>query len=252
MDRERFVIDDTIWEKIAALLPGRKSDRGVTAKDNRLFPEAALWRVRTGLPWRDLPTDFGNWNHVFKRFRRWVRATVFDRIFAALSGEPDFEHAMVDGTIVTAHQKASGAKGGTEQQAIGRSRGGLTTKIVAPVDAPGNLVRFVLLPGQRHDTVGVAPLIEGVSFDALLGDKAFDADWLRADLDERGAVAVIPPKSNRKIIIDYDKAMYRWRHLIENYFAKLKEFRSIATRYDKTAESFSANINLAAALIAAR
>jgi transposase len=252
MDRERFVIDDTIWEKIAALLPGKKSDRGVTAKDNRLFLEAVLWRVRTGLPWRDLPTDFGNWNNVFKRFRRWVRATVFDRIFAVLSGEPDFEYAMVDGTIVTAHQKASGAKGGTEQQAIGRSRGGLTTKIVALLDAPGNLVRFVLLPGQRHDTVGVAPLIEGVSFEALPGDKAFDADWLRADLDDRGAVAVIPPRSNRKIIIDYDKAMYRWRHLIENCFAKLKEFRSIATRHDKTAESFSANIILAAALIAAR
>jgi len=128
----------------------------------------------------------------------------------------------------------------------------LTSKIVALVDALGNLVRFVLLPGQRHDTVGVAPLIAGVSFEALLGDKAFDADWLRADLDDRGAVAVIPPKANRKTIIDYDKAMYRWRHLIENYFAKLKEFRSIATRYDKTAESFSANINLAAAIIAAR
>jgi len=158
---------------------------------------------------------------------------------------------MVDGTIVTAHQKASGAKGGTKQQAIGRSRGGLTSKTVALVDALGNLVRFVLLPGQRHDTVGVAALIEGVSFDALLGDKAFDADWLRAELDERGAVAVIPAKSC-KIIIDCDKGMDRWRHLIENYFAKLKEFRSIATRYDKTDESFSANINLAAALIAAR
>lgn len=251
MDRGRFVIGDTVWEKIAALLPGKKSDRGVTAKDNRLFLEAVLWRVRAGLPWRDLPTDFGNWNNVFKRFRRWVRATVFDRIFAVLSGE-DFEYAMVDGAIVTAHQKASGAKGGTEQQAIGRSRGCLTTKIVALADALGNLARFVLLPGQRHDTVGVAPLIEGVSFDALLGDKASDADWLRADLDDRGAIAVIPPKANRKIIIDYDKAMYRWRHLIENHFAKLKEFRSIATRYDKTDESFSANINLAAAMIAAR
>jgi len=122
----------------------------------------------------------------------------------------------------------------------------LTSKIVALVDALGNLVRFVLLPGQRHDIVGVAPLVAGVSFDALLGDKAFDADWLRADLNERGAVAVIPPKANRKTIIDYDKAMYRWRHLIENYFAKLKEFRSIATRYDKTIESFSTNIHLAA------
>lgn len=252
MERDRFVIGDTVWEKIAALLPGKKSDRGVTAKDNRLFLEAVLWRVRAGVPWRDLPSGFGNGNTVFKRFRRWVRATVFDRIFVVLSGEADFEYAMVDGTIVTAHQKASGAKGGTKQQAIGRSRGGLTTKIVALVDALGNLVRFVLLPGQRHDTVRVAPLIEGVSFEALLGDKAFDADWLRADLDDRGAVAVIPPKSNRKVIIDYDKGMYRWRHLIENYFAKPKEFRSIATRHDKTDESFSANINLAAAMIAAR
>jgi transposase len=128
----------------------------------------------------------------------------------------------------------------------------LTTKIVALVDALGNLVRFVLLPGQRHDTVGVPPLIEGIAFGALLGDKAFDADWLRAELDARDAAAVIPSKANRKTKLDYDKAVYGWRHLIENYFAKLKEFRAIATRYDKTDTSFSANINLAAAIIASR
>ena len=252
MDRDRFVVSDTVWEKIEPLLPGRKSDRSVTAKDNRLFLEAVLWRVRAGLPWRDLPAAFGPWNSVFTRVRRWVRAQVFDRLFQALSGEPDVASAMIDGTIVTVHHKASGARGGAKKNAIGRSRGGLTTKIVALVDALGTLVRFVLLPGQRHDTVGVAPLIEGVSFDALLGDKAFDADWLRAELDDRGAAAVIPPRSNRKVMIDYDTEMYRWRHLVENYFARSKEFRSIATRYDKTAESFSANINLAAAMIAAR
>jgi len=128
----------------------------------------------------------------------------------------------------------------------------LTTKIVALVDALGNLVRFILLPGQRHDTVGVAPLIAGVSFGALLGDKAFDVNWLRSELNERGAIAVIPPKANRKVLIAYDKEMYRWRHLVENYFAKIKEFRAIATRYDKTDESFRANINLAAAVIATR
>jgi transposase len=91
MDRERFMIGDAVWEKIAPLLPGKKSDCGVTAKDNRMFLEAVLWRVRAGLPWRDLPAEFGNWNNVFKRFRRWVRRRVFDRIFDALSGEPDFE-----------------------------------------------------------------------------------------------------------------------------------------------------------------
>ncbi len=123
---------------------------------------------------------------------------------------------------------------------------------MALVDALGNLARFVLLPGQRNDMVGVRPLIENIHFDALLGDKAFDADWLRAELDERGALAVIPPRRHRKIQIDYDKDMYRWRHLIENYFAKIKEFRGIATRYDKTDSSYAANWNLVAALIASR
>lgn len=108
----RFVVDDVTWSKIAMLLPGKATDRGVTGRDNRLFLEAVLWRVRTGLPWRDLPSDFGNWNSVFQRFRRWALAGVFDRIFERLSGEPDFEYALIDGTIVSAHQKASGAKGG--------------------------------------------------------------------------------------------------------------------------------------------
>ena len=87
---------------------------------------------------------------------------------------------------------------GTQAQAIGRSSGGLTTKIVALVDALGNLVRFLLLPGHAHDMKGVAPLIKDVPFGALLADKAFDANWLLKELDERGATAVIPPKSNRK------------------------------------------------------
>lgn len=110
--RDRFVISDAAWEQVAPILPGKPGDRGVTAKDNRLFLEAVLWRVRTGLPWRDLPADFGNWNNVFQRFRRWVRAGVFERIFERWSGEPDCEYVLIDGTIVTAHQKASGAKGG--------------------------------------------------------------------------------------------------------------------------------------------
>ncbi len=113
-------------------------------------------------------------------------------------------------------------------------------------------MRFVLLPGQRHDSVGVPPLIGGIDFGALLGDKAFDIDWLRAELDARGAAAVIPPKASRKVLIPCDQAMYCWRHLIENYFAKLKEFRAVATRYDKTQGSFRATINLAAAVIASR
>lgn len=123
---------------------------------------------------------------------------------------------------------------------------------MALVDALGNLARFVLLPGQAHDLKGVPPLIDGVDFDAMLADKAFDADWLLEDLDERGAAAVIPPKSNRVVQRIFDKAMYAWRHLVENYFAKIKEFRGIATRYDKTDCSYAANWNIAATVIAAR
>lgn len=99
---------------------------------------------------------------------------------------------------------------------------------------------------------GVAPLVKNVSFDALLADKAFDANWLLEDLNDPGASAVIPPKSNRKHQRDYDAEVYKWRHLVENYFAKIKEFRGIATRYDKTDCSYAANWNLAAALIASR
>ena len=111
LDRDRFVVGDTAWEKVAPLLPGKPTDPGATGKDNRLFLEAVLWRVRTGAPWRDLPGGFGKWNSVFQRFRRWVKGGVFERVFTCLSGEPDFEYALIDGTIVTAHQKASGARG---------------------------------------------------------------------------------------------------------------------------------------------
>jgi transposase len=126
----------------------------------------------------------------------------------------------------------------------------LTTKIVALVDALGNLARFLLLPGQRHDSIGVEPLLEGVAIGALIGDKAFDNDWLRRELATRGALAVIPPKTDRKVIIPCDFAMYRWRHLIENFFCDIKQFRRIATRYDKTDASYAAMINLVAAKLA--
>jgi transposase len=112
MRSERFVVSDAQWQVLAPLLPGQASDCGVTARDNRLFLEAVLWRVRTGAPWRDLPSGFGAWNSVFRRFRRWAIGGVFDRIFNALSGKPDFEYVLIDGTIVSVHQKAAGAKGG--------------------------------------------------------------------------------------------------------------------------------------------
>jgi transposase len=137
-------------------------------------------------------------------------------------------------------------------QAIGKSKGGMTTKILALTDALGNLVRFVLLPGQRHDTIGVAPLIEGVSFAALIADKAFDSNWLVLELNERGAMIVISQHSRRTKPLAIDTEMYKWRHLVENFFCKLKEFKRIAMRSDKTDASFGAMIHLSAAVINSR
>ena len=118
------------------------------------------------------------------------------------------------------------------------------------VDGLGNLIDFRLMPGQRHDSKSVMPLLEGLSFAALLGDKAFDNDALRAALHQRRAKAVIPPR--RKVCIDYDREMYKWRHLVENFFARIKEFRRIATRYDKTDSSFAATIYLSSTILALR
>jgi transposase len=128
----------------------------------------------------------------------------------------------------------------------------MTTKILALTDALGNLVRFVLLPGHRFDTVGVAPLIHGVQFGGLIADKAFDSNAILADLDERGAKVVISQHSRRTVPRPIDTDIYKWRHLIENFFCKLKEFKRIAMRSDKTDQSFSAMIHLAAAVIHSR
>ena len=128
----------------------------------------------------------------------------------------------------------------------------MTTEIVAPTDALGNLVRFVLLPGQRFDTVGVPPLIEGIAFGALIADKAFDSNGIIAEPNERGAKVVIAQHPRRSAPLDIDREMYKWRHLIENFFCKLKEFKRVALRSDKTDESYASMIHLAAAVINSR
>jgi transposase len=116
----------------------------------------------------------------------------------------------------------------------------------------GNLVRFVLLPGQRHDTIGVAPLIKDAQFDGLIADKAFDANSIIAELNQRGAKIVISQMPRRRAPLAIDREVYKWRHLIENFFCKLKEFKRLALRSDKTDTSFAAMIYLGSAIINSR
>ncbi len=128
---------------------------------------------------------------------------------------------------------------------IGSALDGLTTKILALTDALGKLVRFQLLPGHRDDTVGVAPLIAGVAFDALQADKAFDVNWSIDAWHEPGAKVVISQMRHRMVPLEIDAEIYKWRHLIENLFCKLKPFKRIAMRSAKTDDSFAAMINRA-------
>jgi putative transposase len=103
---------DAQWQRIEARVPGEVGDRGATGEDNRLFVDAVLWVARTGAPWRDLPPEFGHWDPVGRRFDRWSKAGVWQRLFATLADDPDFGHVIPDAPIVRAHQHAAGAKGG--------------------------------------------------------------------------------------------------------------------------------------------
>jgi transposase len=137
-----------------------------------------------------------------------------------------------------------------DDQAIGRSKGGLSTKIHVLVDALGNPLCFLLTQGQIHDLAGADALLPQMASGVLIADKAYDADArVRRPLASAGKSTVIPPRKNRTAPCPFDKALYQARHLIENFFCRLKQFRAIATRYDKTARNFLAAIYLAAATI---
>jgi transposase len=248
---QRHALRDDQWDHIKDLLPGRPGSVGVTAMDNRRFVEAVLFRYRAGLPWRDLPEHLGHWKNVHRRFSRWAKSGVWDRVFHHLAADADNEYAMIDSTIVRAHQHSAGAqKKAGKDQAIGRSRGGLSTKIHTLVDGLGNPTGFYLTGGQAHDLVGADHLLPDMQADTLIADKAYDADNRVIDpLAAAGKAAVIPPKSNRKAPRELDKHTYKARHLIENFFARLKQYRSIATRYDKTSRNFLAAVYMVGAIV---
>ncbi len=119
----RHEIEQSAWERIEPLLPGRPGDAGVTAADNRLFINAVYWIAKTGAPWRDLPPRFGPWNSVFQRFNRWSKKGVWQRVAEALSDDVDLEWLMIDSTVVRAHQHAAGQKGGPRSNSLGVARG---------------------------------------------------------------------------------------------------------------------------------
>ena len=212
-------------------LPPGKRGGGGTAKGARLSMEASSWRMRDGARWRGIPERFGRWNSIHRRFREWAKRGIFDRIHKELRGEIDLECAMTGGATAQAHRKASSAGKALGKQAIGRCRGGLTTKIPGVADARGRLVDFRPLPGQAHELTRTQSPLEEASFGALTAEGTFDAGWPLAELNRRKAV--IPSGAHRMAWRGYDVVMRGWRCPVESFFAMIREYRAIATRYDE-------------------
>lgn len=246
MHRHEIPLDK--WERIEPLLPGRRGGHGGIAKDNRNFVNAVWYVAKTGIPWRDLPERFGKWDTVYHRFNAWCKKGVWKRIFEAVQ-DPDVEWLMIDSTVIRAHQHAAGMNGGSEDEALGRSRGGFSTKIHLAVDSLGNPLTIKLSPGQDADITHAESLLGEHQPDAVLGDKGYDSDAFVATVEARGAEAQIPPKKNRVTPREYDQDLYRERNKVERCVSFLKQCRRVATRYEKRARNFLGMVLLATTMI---
>jgi len=245
----RHEITDQQWEAIRDFLPGQDGDPGATAKDNRLFVNAIMWIAKTGAPWRDLPERFGKWNTVFQRFNRWCKTGVFQTIMEKLQ-DPDLGVLLLDSTIIRAHQHAAGAEGSSaEAEALGRSRGGFSTKIHVACDGLGKPVKIILTPGQNHDVTQGPTLIASSDAEKMIADKAYDSDQFIEAIKAKDAEPVIPPRSNRNEERTYDREEYKKRNVVERFVNVIKQCRRVATRYEKTARNFLAIVQLASIFV---
>ena len=239
----RYELSDCEWSIIKPMLPNKP--RGIPRVDDRRVLNGIFWALRSGAPWRDLPEIYGPRTTCYNRFVRWRRAGVWDQIMEALAAAHDAVVQMIDTSIVRVHQHGA-CIAGTREQNMGRSRGGLTSKVHAVVDANGLPVRLSLSPGETHDNRLCPVLLAGLRPRTMvLADRGYDADWIREFVNQQGAWANIPPKVNRKDPICFSPHLYRARNLVERFFNKIKQCRRIATRYDRLAANYPAFIKLA-------
>jgi len=261
----RYDLTDTQWARLAPLLPPEKPETGRPADPHRPIVNGILWLKRTGAPWRDIPTVYGNWSTIASRFYRWCKKGIWQRIWDCLlqaadtDGQLDWETHYVDGTVVRAHQHAAGARDSTaDDQALGRSQGGFSTKIHIRAEGGGKPITFVLTAGQRHEAVVFEQLMEQGAVKRsgrgrprlhprrLVADKGYSSRKIRQYLRQRHIRYTIPRKQNEHRTGPFDRAVYRTRNRVERLINRLKQSRRIATRYEKRAEYYRAMLIIAA------
>ncbi|WP_435811113.1 IS5 family transposase [Streptomyces tendae] len=268
-------LTDAQWARIEPLLPDRAPRRGGRWGDHRQVIDAIAFKYRTGTPWMDLPEHFGSWKGAHNRLRKWAVDGAWEKVFTA-EGGLDWIVA-VDSTVVRAHQHAAGArpKGAPadepDDHALGRSRGGLTTKIHLAADSRCRPLAFVLTPGQAGGAPAFAKVMVRLRVprpigrprttpEVVLADKAYSSRAIRSHLRRRGIRAVIPQPSDQATHRKrrssnggrppaFDREAYKQRNTVERCINKLKQWRGLATRYDKAATIYLAGLHIAAIFI---
>ncbi|MFI0928356.1 IS5 family transposase [Streptomyces sp. NPDC021012] len=272
----RHELSDAEWEFVRPLLP--VSLRGRKRRDDRRVLNGIVWKFRTGTAWRDVPDRYGPWATLHTRFRRWAADGTFDRMLRTAQAKADAAGDIdwlvsVDSTVVRAHQHAAGArKGGLRDPALGRSRGGLTSKIHLACDGRGRPLALVVTGGNTNDCTRFTDVMEAIRVprigpgrprvrpDHVLGDKGYSSKAIRTWLRRRGIAHTIPERADQARNRArrgsrggrppaFDREAYKHRNVVERCFNRLKQWRGIATRYDKTAESYEAAVTLASLLM---
>jgi len=211
-----------------------------------LVLESILFLLTEGCSWRAIDRPQARWNSVYQYFRRWCQRGTLQKVLTQFGPELAPGWHFLDSTHVKVHADGANPAGGQASQAMGRTKGGLNTKIHAVVNARSQAVVIALSGGNQADISLAEELAKCLPEDStLIGDKAYDSSTLRQTAATKGIKTCIPGRSNRTTTVPFSARLYRRRHRVENFFERIKRYRRVATRFDKLAETFLGFVCLA-------